>query len=370
MMKKLAYLLACLYVCFLPTLQAQTKNALFPMPNAQGKWGYVDINNKLVIPHKFHDASPFYEERAFVAMKQANGQISTHVIDAKGTVLFSVDFLENFIGEMYQMHVHRYADGLLNVPNYGGKDYTYIDKTGKTAFTFSHNAENYGNANNFSEGLAFVALTDSTWGYIDTKGKLALQGKSFAPIEHGFYQGWAVTADEKTRLTYLNKKGERATFLAQYDFQDLSSRQEGYALMALTSKDSTQQEPDYAVLQPDNTIKPIKLNLAHSTPVTYISYWHFSDGLALVRYYVGKDETIEERNGYLNTEGKLAFDLPKELKPTRIGKEGEQDFYAWGTDFHERLACWTVRYSNDTKKIIYLNTQGKIVLQSPLFKTN
>lgn len=356
-----------LWVCLACPIYAQQKNALFPMPNAQGKWGYVDVNNKVVIPHKFHDASPFYEERAFVATKNTNGQVSCHVIDTKGTVLFAVDFLENFVGTMHQMHYHHYAEGLLNIPKYGGKEYKYVDKMGKVVLIFPHKSENQGNASNFSEGLAFVALTDSTWGYIDSKGKVALQGKHFAPIEYGFYQGWAVTADDKG-LAYVNKKGEKANFLAKYALQDLGGMQEGYAFVALTSKDTLQQEPDFAILQPDYSLKPVAVQLGHSTPVTYVSYYHFSNGLALVQYYVGKDESWRQHNGYLNTAGKLAFELPKELTPTRKGTDGEQDFYVEGGQFHEGLACWTVKYPNDTKKIIYINTAGKIVMQSPLIK--
>ncbi|TAE19148.1 MAG: WG repeat-containing protein [Bacteroidetes bacterium] len=369
MIKKLACLLVWLWFGSLLPTHAQKKNALFPMPNAQGKWGYVDANNKVIIPHKFHDASPFYEERAFVAIKQANGQVSCHAIDAKGTVLFEAKFLENQTDALYFSHYYHYSDGFLNVPQDENNTYKYIDKAGKLAFTFPHNCENYGISNNFSEGLAFVQLTDSTWGYIDTKGKLALQGKGFAPIEHNFHQGWAVISTD-TGLTYLNKKGEKATFLAQYALQDLGEMREGYAFVALTPKDTLQQEPDYAILQPDYSLKPIALQLAHSTPVTYVSYYYFSNGLAFLCYYVGKDESMRERCGYLNTAGKIAFELPKELTPTRKGTEGEQDFYTAGGQFHEGLACWTIQYPNETKKIIYLNTQGKIVLQSPIFKTN
>ena len=369
-MKKLIYLLPFVLLCWAYQLEAQTKNALFPIPNAQGKWGYVDANNKIVIPHKFESASPFYEERALVAQKQANGQVACKAINTRGDILFEINFLENQIDKLYHSHYHRYSNGLMNIPNYGSesKIHQYIDKAGKIALTFTHNSANGATAHNFSEGLAYVQLTNSTLGYIDTKGKTILQSNAGdLPIEHDFQQGWAVTTDSiGYGYTYINKKGERATFLSKYTIQDLGSMQEGYAFMALAPKDSTQQEPNFVILQPDYSIKPITIKLSHSTPVTYVSGYHFSNGLAYVRYMGNNDLEYDDNFGYINTSGKLAFKLPKELIPTIKGDN--RDFYVTGCDFHEGLACWAVTYPNNTTKIVYINTLGMVVLESPIFK--
>ncbi len=366
-MKTPIYFLAFLWLCGGHQLHAQS-TPLFPMPNAEGKWGYVDAKNKLIIPYKFDNASPFYEERAFIAQKQTNGEVVCSTIDTKGNILFQVNMSEGLVLELYQMHYQHYNEGLFYIPNYENESrtYQYIDKAGKQAISFAHNCGNSGYAKDFSEGLAYVTLTDSTWGQIDTQGKLVLQGKDFAPIEQAFKQGWAVIRTAEG-FTYINKKGEKATFLSPYKLEDLGDMQEGYAFMALPPKDTLEQDVRFVILQPDRSIKPVAIKLVHSTPVTYVSGYNFSHGLAYVRYYDSKGQ-YGEQQGYLNTAGKLAFPLPKVLTPTRKSAEGDYDFYVKGNKFHQGLACWTINYSNNTMKIIYIDTAGKVVLQSSIVK--
>jgi WG containing repeat len=366
-MKKLASFLAyfCLFcACY---AQAQDKNALFPMPNAQGKWGYVDANNKVVIPYKFDGASPFHEERAFVFQMQGTERHYS-VIDTKGNIVFKTETLDYDAPNLCQMHYYRYSDGLYQTQEYVGNKniYKYLDKAGKLALTLSDDKNPYMIANRFSEGLAYAMLNDSTLVYFDKKGKIALKGYGHSsPAEYDFHNGWAVTGSMMTdeSFSYINKKGEKAPFLAKYNLTDLSIMREGYAFLAIASPNPEKQDVSYLILQPDYSTKPVEVPLAYSSPVTYVSGYYFSNGLAFVRYYVGKEEMRQERQGYLNTAGKFAFELPKELNPSAT-----EEHFVMGDNFHNGLACWRIEYPDNTLKIVYLNTAGKIVLESPVVK--
>ncbi|WP_248930078.1 WG repeat-containing protein [Paenibacillus hamazuiensis] len=91
--------------------------------------------------------------------------------------------------------------------------YGYIDATGKIAIE-----PQFDGANDFSEGLAAVAVEDS-WGYIDTSGKMAIQPQYTTASE--FSEGRAkvsqVDRNGNTIVGFINKDGSTAVKL-QYDF--------------------------------------------------------------------------------------------------------------------------------------------------------
>lgn len=365
-MKKLASFLAyfCLFcACY---LQAQDNNALFPMPNAQGKWGYVNAKNKLVIPYKFDGASPFHEERAFVFQMQGTERLYS-VIDTKGNIVFKTETLDYDAPNLCQMHYYCYSDGLYQIREYLGDKtvFKYLDKAGKVALTIADDKYPYMQVNRFSEGLAYAVLQDSLWVYFDKKGNIALKGHSYSsPAEHEFYSGWAVQGAimDSNTFTYINPKGEKAPFLAKYNVVELGDMREGYALMALASPNPEKEDGSCVVLQPDRSIKLVEVPLAYSSPVTYVSGYYFSNGLALVRCRAER-EGSDEKWAYINTSGKVAFKLPAELQHVST-----EEYSVMGDSFHNGLACWRTTYPDNSIKIVYLNTAGKIVLESPVVK--
>jgi hypothetical protein len=361
-MKKLACLLACLYVYFLPTLHAQDKNALFPMPNAQGKWGYVDAQNKVIIPYQFDDASPFHEERAFVLRYKDKEELYS-VIDTKGNIIFNTTMLGYRARWLCQMHEHRYSEGLYKIEETVGDKtiYKYLDKAGKVALTLHNDTALFTTADNFSEGLAYGMLNDDVWVYFDKKGKIVLKGYGYTDvIGREFHEGWAVQGflPREQRFAYINQKGEKASFLDKYEVLDLGNMNEGYAFMALNNSTAEKQSLAYVVLQPDRSVKPIDLPVAYSSPITCISGYSFSHGLALVQCQ--EDGYTWE---YINTAGKRAFQLPKKLRNVTTDTHEVS-----GDNFHNGLACWVVMRRYDAMEIIFLDTAGKIVMKSPIVK--
>jgi hypothetical protein len=368
-MKKLASLIVCWCLYFLGTLHAQDKNALFPMPNAEGKWGYVNAKNKLVIPYQFAGASPFYEERAFVF--QGKGENRTYsVIDTKGKILFNTEKIEynDYNCHFCMMTECRYSEGLCRLQGYKNDTYycKYIDKAGKVVLNLCEDGVSYVTANHFSDGLAFV-VKNNAWSYIDTKGNVVLQGNGNGDVmttDHDFHNGWAVQGSvlEGSILAYINKRGEKASFLAQYHIADLGDMKEGYALVSTSVIQLERQDIYYAVLQPDHSLKPITIPLAFSSPVAYVSGYSFSEGLALVRCLPVR-EGGDNRWMYINTEGKPAFEMPDELAHVDT-----EEYAASGRNFHHGLACWCVTYADNSIKIVYINKKGKIVLESDVVR--
>jgi hypothetical protein len=241
----------------------------------------------------------------------------------------------------------------------------FLDKAGKVALTIADDKYPYLSVNRFSEGLAYGFLGDSAWAYFDKKGKIALKGYgNSSPMEHEFHNGWAVQGSNMDGNTffYINKKGEKAPFLAKYNLVDLGSMNEGYALMALASPNPEKQDVSYVVLQPDYSTKPVTVPLSFSSPVTYVSGYYFSQGLALVQCQPVR-EGGETRWAYLNTAGKLAFELPAELQNVYT-----EEYSVSGSSFHDGLACFRTMYPDESFEIVYINTAGKIVLKSPVVK--
>lgn len=128
-----------------------------------GKHGFMNKDQKLVVPHKYDYVLAFNDG---VAVVQNDGLFG--VIDKTGKVIVPID----------REHIGSFSNGLATTSVTDDSDstlYGYINKTGKVAIV-----PNWGQANQFSEGLAVVrfdTLKSSKWGVIDTKGKYVIQPK-------------------------------------------------------------------------------------------------------------------------------------------------------------------------------------------------
>lgn len=161
----------------------------------QGKYGYINPKGNIVIRPTFEDAWGFWEGRAKIAQ---NGKYG--FIGKKGNIAIKPSFDET--GNWFEQ-------GLVSVKI--NDKWGFMDKNGQTKI-----APIYDHVEDFSEQLALVAKdtgkTDSDgdpiwqYGYIDTKGKIAL------PLKYdyatSFINGSAmVIADDS--IYFINKKGER-----------------------------------------------------------------------------------------------------------------------------------------------------------------
>lgn len=170
-----------------------------------GKWGFVDLNNFLVINPKY-DSPP------------------------NGHAPFSMHELS--------LHVHDgyvFSQGL--APVYLNDRWMYIDQGDQVIIRGLRLEDNDGEVKNFpiksarrfSEGLAAVYVKDR-WGYIDTLGNIVIPPKY--RLADNFREGFAIVRDDNLRQVCINKKGQRV--FSQYRME--SAFWEGVATMKLPQK--------------------------------------------------------------------------------------------------------------------------------------
>lgn len=128
-----------------------------------GKYGYMNKQQKLVIPHKYEMALDFSDGVAVVMNDGLFG-----VIDKTGKVIIPLN--EEYIGSFSS------GLGASSVTDDSGERlYGYMNKAGKVVII-----PNWTEVYPFSEGLAavrFTTLTSSKWGVIDTKGNYVVKPK-------------------------------------------------------------------------------------------------------------------------------------------------------------------------------------------------
>jgi hypothetical protein len=119
------------------------------------KWGYINKSGNLVIPPQFENAGPFSEGLARVQINELVG-----FIDSTG----------NFVIPPTFVFAYDFSEGFAVVSNKWGEKNWFIDKTGKQVF-----AETYDAASSFVMGLAHVRIgkeyKSPRWSYIDRTGK-------------------------------------------------------------------------------------------------------------------------------------------------------------------------------------------------------
>ena len=128
-----------------------------------GLYGYVDADNKLVIPYRYHFACDFSDGMALVI----NDSYLVGYINTKGELVIPYQY-----ETPSERNGNDFHEGLCAVVVNGDYEwFSYIDKTGKLAFpgVFSE-------AGDFSEGLAAVSTTgeEIRRGYIDHSGKMVI----------------------------------------------------------------------------------------------------------------------------------------------------------------------------------------------------
>ncbi len=117
------------------------------------EWGFIDKNDKIVIPIKYQDAYGFEEHLAAVKLDGKWG-----FIDRDEKIIIPL---------MYHNVQGYFKEGLAGVYNDDWKG-GYIDVNNKLIIGFK-----YDYVSEFSEGLASVKL-NGKWGYIDKKGKVVI----------------------------------------------------------------------------------------------------------------------------------------------------------------------------------------------------
>lgn len=186
------------------------------------KWGYMDVNGKIVIPCKYDNVKRMTEGLGLVANGGKAGEYGQYegskwgFIDKTGKEVtpLKYDYAQSFIEGIAVVN----TGGILDSYGYAsaGK-WGYIDKTGKEITPLK-----YDYAQNSSEGMAVVningkwnddrmggnTIAGGQWGFIDTKGNEAI------PLQYeeanSFILGES-TVKKGGKSFSINKKGENVS---------------------------------------------------------------------------------------------------------------------------------------------------------------
>lgn len=300
-MKRLLFLL-----CLLSFSALHSQSSLIPFIQ-NGKWGYCDKDMKIVIPCKYDQAFPFFEERALVQFYDTIEPYSkSFFIDPKGDVVIRLN------SATPGCPASRFHKGVALVENYNipifgeNTNLTVIDRDGNILHQLEGVAMDMGLTmiNEYSQvfnsdGIYITTIfyendSKTVLIYNDQRKPLMLD----YPLVASFNAGYAVAQDvyiegKESGLALINTKGETiippGKFKLVMDFNKTSKPE----LLFPFEKDSKQgflNEKGEVIIEP-------KFDLVQS----------FSEGRAVVGKFVGYDEyeMPKYKYGYIDTKGNL-----------------------------------------------------------------
>jgi WG containing repeat len=246
------------------------------------KFGYIDLNGKIVIPAQFDLAEKFSEGLAKVTIGKKCG-----FIDRNGKIVIPIQFDEDRVGG--------FSEGLAIV-EIGGKD-GFIDTKGNMVIP-----PQFRNASSFKNGLAKVQIDlplkggttlnpngvvnlNGSSGYIDRSGKIVIQPQ-FVNADD-FSEGLAAVDVDPGKYGYINTTGK---VVIPFQFADAAQFKNGRANVTMEAGDSS-----YRTI--DRTGKILAISTSSTTNSK--NRGKFSNGLALVE--------IGNRLGYQDKNGKVVI---------------------------------------------------------------
>ncbi|GAB4397663.1 MAG: hypothetical protein OHK0053_14630 [Microscillaceae bacterium] len=369
------------FLCLLKALPLYAQPLLFPLPDQSGKWGYADQSGKMVIAPRFLGAGPFHEGRAIVAQSvPGKEEIRYDVIDETGQIRFHFPIDLGEASTMWNNHYHRFSEGKLVLSDFwstGDKVYKFYDREGKIVFQFPHQCENYPNITNFSEGLAYGHLNDSTYAYFDEAGNVKIKSDvmdSFV-FDRAFFHGLAIGnyslygEDPNTPEPpyYIDKNGQRVdNFKIPKDVVELGTFEGGYAFLGREAQNTEGGEykplPPY-IMDRQGKITEVKILLQPSSPVTYVNGYNFFEGLALVQELPSSGEYIMNAV-FITPDGEVAWRVKDKLAPLKVDFN---EHWIMGGNFHQGLSAWEIGWSDVKRQLVYLDKTGKIAFASPIY---
>ena len=155
------------------------------MVKMNGKYGFMNLEGKLVVPCTYDYAFDFVDG---VAIVEKNGKCG--VIDTTGKLVSNCQW------SRYPFEI---SEGLIQVNN--GSSNGFIDANGKQVIPCA-----WGSCSSFSEGLAYVTNKSTLKGvYIDKNGKTVLTGNWSGGSK--FSEGLAAVKNDKGKWGFIDKKG-------------------------------------------------------------------------------------------------------------------------------------------------------------------
>ena len=132
--------------------------ALVKTTGDKGKWGYIDKSGKFIINATYKEATVFQEGLAWVVLE--NGAPS--VIDKNGEIKFTLREAEN---------VRLFSEDLaaFSKVDKGNTTWGFVDKSGKQVINPQFDA-----VGDFHDGKCAIRNKEGKWGYIDKSGKIVI----------------------------------------------------------------------------------------------------------------------------------------------------------------------------------------------------
>lgn len=195
---------------------------------ANGKWGVIDKSGKQIVPFKYDMINTFHNGLASVFIgDQSTGIGKWGYIDKNGkeVVPCKYDYVDFWFSDgMARVRIGDYniIDGTYDLDNI---NVGYIDTTGQEVIPLT-----YFQANEFSDGLAFVIKKDGGGAFIDKAGKEVINEKDFSWLAYTglqphnkFSEGLLaipfhdlVTYQYNPKYGYIDKSGQ-TIIPAKYD---------------------------------------------------------------------------------------------------------------------------------------------------------
>ena len=182
----LCIVLASVLPCAAQTKRVENHTGLHPVPDAKGRWGFIDRTGRFRIPPRFDGADEFSDGVAYVWVWDGK-QRKSGIVDSSGK------FTELPETDGYHVAFH---DGLarFQAPSGQERKYGYMDKTGRVVIP-----PQFFDSGHFSEGLAWISvLREHKWlyGFIDKTGKIVIEPQ-FVYQPRDFVDGLAKVMGQK-----------------------------------------------------------------------------------------------------------------------------------------------------------------------------
>ena len=217
-MKKITVLLVVLQL-FASCSLFKSSNDLELIPFEQkGKYGYFDLEGKIVINPQFAFATAFREDLALVRLSGDDGKWG--FIDKKGKFVINATYKDATV----------FQDGLAWVVTDNAAP-SAIDKDGKIKFTLKQ-------ANDvklFSEGLAGFSVKDTTnnetWGFVDKSGISTVNPQFFDIGDYS--ESKCAVKNKEGKWGFIDKSGK---IVINYQFDEVEKFNNGKAVVYLDNK--------------------------------------------------------------------------------------------------------------------------------------
>lgn len=230
-MKKIVLFIAATLVSSCSFIQKSDKQIELIPYHQKDKYGYFDLEGKIVINPQFGYASVFREDIALV--KTIGDEPKWGYIDKEGKYLINAIYKRGTI----------FQEGIAWVTTENSAPIA-INKKGETIFTLKQ-AEN---VIIFSEGLAAFSISDSSdvkWGFVDKKGivKINPQFKSV----RSFLNGKCAVENKEGKWGYIDGNGK---LIINYQFDGAQNFMNGKAVVYLDEKGGIIDEEGKYVINP------------------------------------------------------------------------------------------------------------------------